>query len=77
MASADFGEWKSANVVNEKPRYWRMETNISLDDYPLGHCAIPAFVPSKTFSWNKTPYKVHLVLLKTFLRNQIAGLGGT
>jgi len=22
MASADFGEWKSANVVNEKPRYW-------------------------------------------------------
>lgn len=76
MASADFGEWKSANVVNEKPRYWGMKTGISSEDLPLGHCAIPAFVPSKTFSRNKTPYKVHLVLLKTFSQNQIAGPGG-
>lgn len=54
-----------------------METDISLDDHPLGRCVIPAFVPSKTFSWNKMPYEVHLVPLKTFSRNQIAGLGGT
>lgn len=52
-----------------------METGISSEDLPLGHCAIPAFVPSKTFSWNKIPYEVHLVPLKTFSRNQIAGLG--
>ena len=70
MASADFGEWKSANVVNEKPRYWRMETDISLDDHPLGHCAIPAFVPSKTFSRNKTHHRVHLVPPKTFSWNK-------
>ena len=35
------------------------------------------FVPSKTFSRNKTHKIVHLVPLKTFSRNQIAGLGGT
>ena len=29
------------------------------------------FVPSKTFSRNKTPLKTHLVQLKTFIRNKI------
>ena len=29
------------------------------------------FVPSKTFSRNKTPQKTHLVQLKTFIRNEI------
>ncbi len=33
-----------------------METDISLDDHPSGHCVIPAFVPSKTFPPSKTPY---------------------
>ena len=59
-----------ANVVDEKPRYWRMETDISLDDHPLGHCVIPAFVPSKTFSQNKTHHRDHLVPLKTFSWNK-------
>lgn len=36
----------------------------------------PADVPSKTFSRNKMPYEVRLVLSKTFSRNQIAGFGG-
>ena len=66
-----------ANVVNEKPRYWRMETDISLDDHPSGHCVIPVFLfQLKRFFRNKTPYKVHLVPSKTFSRNQIAGLVG-
>ena len=60
-----------ANVVNEKPRYWRMETDISLDDHHLGHCVIPAFVPSKTFSRNKTHHRTHLVPLKTFSWNKM------
>lgn len=48
-----------------------METDISLDDHPLGHCVIPAFVPSKTFSRNKTHHRTHLVPLKTFSWNKI------
>lgn len=54
-----------------------METDISLDDHPSGHCVIPVFVPIKTFFRNKTPSKVHLVPLKTFLRNQISSFGST
>ncbi len=71
MASADFGEWKSADVVDENSDIGGMGTDRSLDDHPLGLCAIPAFVPSKTFSRNKTHHRAHLVPLKTFSWNQM------
>ena len=57
------------DVVNENRPTWWTKTVI------LGEWG-PANVPLKTFSWNKTPYKVQVVPLKTFSRNQIAGFGG-
>lgn len=48
-----------------------METDISMEDHPLGHCVIPVFVPIKTFFRNKTCCKALLVPLKTFSWNKM------
>lgn len=55
-----------------KTLIWGMETGISSEDHPppSGHCVIPVFVPSKTFSWNKTRHSAHLVPSKTFSWNK-------
>ena len=56
-----------ADVVNEKPRYWRMETGISSEDLPLGRCVIPAFVPLKRFRGTKHIIDLTWFHLKRFL----------